>query len=135
MKDMMKIQQARATVPSMKPASTSVDRSKPGNRTFGNVLAEQLRQKEPLKQKEDIVFSRHAVERLHQRNIQLTPNEMDRLNRGFHRAEEKGIRETLIMMDNRAFIASVQNRTVITATVEESLKEQAFTNIDGAVIV
>ncbi|RQD67759.1 MAG: hypothetical protein D5S00_09650, partial [Tindallia sp. MSAO_Bac2] len=29
----------------------------------------------------------------------------------------------------------IQNKTVITAAVDEQLKEQAFTNIDGAVIV
>ena len=115
------------------PSNPNTDRpaNKPGSsgKVFGDVLTHQL------KQKEGVVFSKHAAERLQQRNIQLSPQELSRLDQGLNRAAQKGIRETLIMMDNRAFIASVQNKTVITAAVEEQLKEQTFTNIDGAVIV
>jgi len=91
--------------------------------------------KEQLQQQSEVVFSKHATDRLMQRNITLSPQEMTRINQGLDRAAQKGIKETLIMMDNRAFIASVKNKTVITAAVEEQLKENVFTNIDGAVIV
>ncbi len=97
--------------------------------SFVQVLNDQLQQKS------NVVFSKHANERLMQRNIQLTPKELSRINQGLDRAAQKGIKETLIMMDNRAFIASVINKTVITASVDEQLKENVFTNIDGAVIV
>ena len=38
-------------------------------------------------------------------------------------------------MDNMAFVVSVKNNVVITAVNNEELKENVFTNIDGAVIV
>lgn len=97
--------------------------------SFGQILNEQLHQKS------EVIFSRHATERLAQRNINLTSEEVSRINNGLNKAAQKGIKETLIMMDNRAFIASVNNKTIITASVDEQLKENVFTNIDGAVIV
>ncbi|SMP47259.1 TIGR02530 family flagellar biosynthesis protein [Anoxynatronum buryatiense] len=90
---------------------------------------------EHVQRQHHVVFSKHATERLMQRNIILTPQEILRIDAGISQAAKKGIKETLIMMDNRAFIASVKNKTVITATVEDQLKDQVFTNIDGAVIV
>ena len=48
-------------------------------------------------------------------------------------AEAKGIKESLVMMDNLAFIVNVKNSTVITAVTGE--EERIFSNIDGAVIV
>lgn len=84
---------------------------------------------------EDIKFSKHALERLRNRNIQLSKEELSRINTGVEKAEEKGVNEALILMGNKAFIASVKNRTIITAASDEQLKENVFTNIDGAVIV
>ncbi|MEN1759445.1 TIGR02530 family flagellar biosynthesis protein [Anoxynatronum sibiricum] len=97
--------------------------------SFKHILNEQVQKQH------QVVFSKHATERLMQRNIKLTPQEILRIDAGINQAAKKGIKETLIMMDNRAFIASVKNKTVITATVEDQLKDQVFTNIDGAVIV
>lgn len=125
----MKIQKGFNPIPLNTEQGRSTHKPICDGKGFGDVLANQL------KQKEGVMFSKHAAERLQQRNIQLTAQELKRLDQGLNRAAQKGIRETLIMMDNRAFIASVQNKTVITAAVEDQLKEQTFTNIDGAVIV
>jgi hypothetical protein len=38
------------------------------------------------------------------------------------------------MIDNQAFILSTMNNKVITAVNNDDLKENIFTNIDGAVI-
>ncbi len=48
-------------------------------------------------------------------------------------ADTKGIQESLVMLDDMAFIVNIPNHTVITAV---NPKEDAavFTNIDGAVI-
>lgn len=88
-----------------------------------------------LEKAQQVKFSKHASQRLSQRDIQLTPQEMERLSSGVNKAKSKGVRSALIMMDNKVFVASVTNNTVITASTEEQLKEQVFTNIDGAVIV
>ncbi len=82
-----------------------------------------------------VKFSKHALQRLNNREVALSDQEVARLNEGVHKAKRKGVREALIMMDNKVFVASVRNNTIITAAVDEQLKEGVFTNIDGAVIV
>lgn len=89
--------------------------------------------KKEIKKNQNIKFSKHALERLGQRKIQLTTKEVDKIDNAISRAAEKGIKETLIIMNNKAFIASVPNRTVITAAADNQLKESVFTNIDGAI--
>ncbi len=84
---------------------------------------------------QDVKFSKHALQRLEARNIHLNNLEINRINNGLKKASEKGIKETLILMDNKAFVASVHNKTIITAALDEQLKENVFSNIDGAVIV
>ena len=80
-------------------------------------------------------FSKHAGERLEERNITLSIEQMKRLEEATVRAGEKGIKESLMLMDNMAFIVNVKNSTVITAMDQTDNKDNIFTNIDGAVIV
>ncbi|MCI8510051.1 MAG: flagellar protein [Lachnospiraceae bacterium] len=82
-----------------------------------------------------VIFSKHANERLASRNINLNDDQMNRLNKGVMQAKEKSINESLVMMDNIAFIVNVKNNTVITAMDQENNDSNVFTNIDGAVIV
>lgn len=88
-----------------------------------------------IKSSDQVKFSKHAMDRLNSRNIELTDDELGRINDGVDKAKTKGVREALIMMDNKVFVASVQNKTIITAALDEQLKDNVFTNIDGAVIV
>lgn len=80
-------------------------------------------------------FSAHAKERLALRNINLSGEDLNRMNDAVNKAASKGARQSLLVMDNQAFIVSVTNRTVITALDGGSMKENVFTNIDSAVIV
>ena len=82
-----------------------------------------------------VSFSRHANERLSSRNIRLNEEQMLRLNEGVKQAKEQSIQESLVMMDNIAFIVNVKNNTVITAMDQNTNDSNVFTNIDGAVIV
>ena len=88
-----------------------------------------------LARQSEVKFSKHAIERLQKRNIALTKDELGRINEAVNIAAEKGVKETLIIMGNSAFIANVKNRMIITAATEENLKNNVFTNIDGAVII
>lgn len=91
---------------------------------------------EILKEKQattDLKFSKHANERLASRNIDLTDDQYKRLEIGAKKAYEKGIKESLVMVDNLAFIVNIKNNTVITAVNDGD--EKIFTNIDGAVII
>jgi flagellar operon protein len=78
-------------------------------------------------------FSKHASNRLIDRNINLTGEQMERLEEGIGKASQKGIRDSLVLMDNLALVVNVSSRTVITAISEP--RDNVFSNIDGAVIV
>lgn len=80
-------------------------------------------------------FSKHAAQRLSTRNIELTDSQMERLEEGTAKASQKGIKESLVLVDQLAFIVNVPNQTVVTAMQQNETDEQIFTNIDGAVIM
>ena len=80
-------------------------------------------------------FSKHASSRLSTRNIELTPEQMQRLNEGTAKASMKGIKESLVLVDSLAFIVNIPSNTVITAMDNSEANEIIYTNIDGAVIM
>lgn len=90
---------------------------------------------EILEQKSSVKFSKHAACRLADRNISLTEEQLERLNDGAKKAEEKGIKDSLVIVDKLAFIVNVPNNTVVTAMDSEETTENVFTNINGAVIM
>lgn len=79
-----------------------------------------------------IKFSRHASERLQTRQIAMSNEQRERLQTAAEQAREKGMKESLVMVDNLAFIVNVRNNTVITAV--KDTEQAVFTNIDGAII-
>ncbi len=83
----------------------------------------------------ELKFSKHADLRLKQRDITLTDEQLSRLSEGTMKASQKGIKESLVLMDNIAFIVNTQNNTVVTAMDKDMNEENIFTNIDGAVII
>lgn len=83
----------------------------------------------------EVRFSAHAKDRMASRNIQLSESELARLNQGIARIDAKGGRDSLVLMDQLAFVVNVPNRTVITAVDAPSLREAVFTQIDSAVVV
>ncbi len=119
--------------PNNKPTSSPQPTQKPGiqniQSNFGTVL------KEKIQEKTEVKFSKHAELRLQSRNIQLSSNQMERIKDGVSKAEEKGVKDSLILVDNLALVVNVKNKTVVTAASTNDLKENIFTNIDGAVIV
>ena len=80
-------------------------------------------------------FSKHAANRLAERNIELTDNQMERLQESALKAGAKGIHDSLVIVDQLAFIVNVPNSTVVTAMKQAEADENVFTNIDGAVII
>jgi flagellar operon protein len=100
-----------------------------GGPAFADVLAGRLEQGPG-----SVRFSGHALERLQRRGIQMDAAALDRLNGGVARAAAKGSRDSLVLLDDTAFVVSVRNKTVVTAVDRDHMKEQVFTNIDSAVI-
>jgi flagellar operon protein len=106
--------------------------SKAAGADFGQVFEEKLQ--EAFQEGQPLKFSRHAQERLDARNIRLTPQHLERLDQAVSKARGKGARDSLVLLDDMAFVVSVRNRTVITAVDGEARQGNVFTNIDCAVI-
>jgi flagellar operon protein len=103
-----------------------------GNTGTAAVGFESILQK-AVDQSNGVKFSKHAEMRMHARNIDLTQNQKDKLNNAVLAAKQKGVKDSLVIMDDMAFVVNVNSKTVITAANNNDLKENIFTNIDGAV--
>lgn len=102
------------------------------NAAFKDLLNEKIRNEEKVEN--DVVFSKHANERIKERNIDVSASITEKLNEAAEQAKEKGLKNVLVMIENQAFIISTMNNKVVTAVNSQDLKENIFTNIDGAVI-
>ncbi len=100
---------------------------KPG-KSFGEILSE-------MQQTQEITFSKHAQARTDERNIKLSQTDLDRLGAAMQKAQEKGLRDTLIFMNDTAFIVNIPSKVVVTVMDNAETHENVFTNIDGAVIL
>ena len=100
-----------------------------GADSFQSILGDKL------KEHSEIAFSKHAVKRASENNIELTIEKLQRLNQGVKMASEKNLDDTLILVGNTAFLVNVKNNTVITAVNSNDAKGNVFTNIDGTVII
>lgn len=114
-----------------------LSKSKTIERNLGTEVSfeEILKSKQEIKTETELKFSKHAANRLADRNIDLTQEQMQRLEKGTKKASEKGINESMVLIDQLAFIVSVKNNTVITAMEQKEANDNIFTNIDGAVII
>ena len=79
-------------------------------------------------------FSNHAEARLRARNIHLSPEQRERIERAVEAADRKGAKESLILLDDVALVVSIRNRTVITAIDARHRRSNVFTHIDSAVL-
>lgn len=103
--------------------------------SFEDILKQRFAEKSESKESAELKFSKHAVQRLNERNISLSDEQLERLQDGARRSSEKGIKESLVVMDDFAFIVNTQKNTVITAMEQGRQGENIYTNIDGAVFV
>ena len=82
-----------------------------------------------------LTFSKHAMERVEERGIEVTPHLIERLSDSVARAEAKGATNILALERSMAFIINVPNGRVITTMSQDEMKDNIFTNIDGAVFL
>lgn len=81
----------------------------------------------------NLKFSNHAQKRLESRNISLTDDGINRLANAIDKAEKRGGKESLVMVDDMAFIVNVKDRLVVTALDSKTRGEGVFTQIDSVV--
>ena len=97
------------------------------DKSFRDVL------KDVKNKKEGFTVSKHAAQRLNE--INFTEDDMNKIEKGFQIAKEKNSKNTVMIYKDIALIASVENKTLITAVEKERAKENIFTNVDSVVIL
>jgi flagellar operon protein len=120
------------SVPSVQPGERPLEQRGVQDRALFEAT---LKQETERSQAEGLRFSGHAVDRLRSRSIPMDQGLTTKLLAATERAREKGIEDALILSKSTAFIVNVPNKTVITACDLQSLKDQVFTKIDGAVLI
>ena len=84
---------------------------------------------------QELKISKHASERMQERNIEISKQEWQQITDKVFEAREKGVKQPLVLTDEAAFIVSAKNATVITAMDRYEAKSQLFTNIDGTIVL
>lgn len=121
------ISQADKIKPQQTKNHAEIQRSGLQGQSFGEILNEKIQK--------ELSFSKHAAMRTEERNIQVTGEDLNRLDEACSKAGEKGIKEALFIMNDSAFIVNTPNRTVITVVDKNEMKNNIFTNIDGAMFL
>ena len=82
----------------------------------------------------EVSFSLHARQRLEQRQLNLSEQELDRLEKAVGALSRKGGKLSLVLLDQLSMLVSIVNRRVITVAGQEQLDQNVFTNIDSAAV-
>lgn len=81
-----------------------------------------------------VQFSEHALKRVDQRQIPLDGGQLDRLQKAMDTLSQRGGRQSLVMLDQVAYVVHVPSHTVVTAIQPDQSKDRVFTQIDFVVI-
>jgi len=84
---------------------------------------------------QELTFSKHAKQRLAQRNIDIDGGLINKIDGALKKAAGKNIKNVLLISDDTAFIVNVDNNVVVTAMNVEEMRENIITKIDGTVII
>ncbi|MDO5062382.1 MAG: TIGR02530 family flagellar biosynthesis protein [Peptostreptococcaceae bacterium] len=96
--------------------------------SFSKILHERLEHKE-------VKFSKHAMERAAQRGIEIESKLMSDISEAVDKARMKGVKDIVVIGKQGAFVVNVANNTVVTSMNPMEMKNNIFTNIDGAVMI
>jgi len=124
MADPIRVQSTSGGLPVSRPAASTARPATNGT-SFADVLAQTRTQQ--------VRFSNHAQKRLETRQIALSEEGLNRLSSAVDKAEKHGGRESLVMVDDMAFIVNVKDRLVVTAIDPQSRGDGVFTQIDSVV--
>jgi flagellar operon protein len=118
-----------APVPGTVPATREIGPSRPhsGLGTFAQELSAAAEDRE-------LHLSSHALRRLEQRGIEIGPTQLDRLSSAFDQLAGKGGRQSVVMLDQVAYVVNVPSKTVVTAVGPNDDHSSVFTKIDSVVI-
>ncbi|WP_040980118.1 TIGR02530 family flagellar biosynthesis protein [Oceanobacillus jeddahense] len=98
---------------------------KQGNVSFREILEDQ----------QGLTISKHAADRMQERNIQFSSEEWQSIQDKVKEAKQKGVKDALVVVDGNAMVVSVKNNTIITALNQSETDKKVFTNIDGTILL
>ena len=116
--------------PGHKPQATPTADGNSFRELLDSRLRAQAQQHAPV-----LSFSKHAQARTAERGISLSEADLQKLDLAAEKAQAKGLTDTLVFMNNTAFIVNIPGRVVVTVVDQNDTEPQVFTNIDGAVMV
>ncbi|MBC5635966.1 flagellar protein [Ornithinibacillus sp. BX22] len=88
-----------------------------------------------LKEQQELKVSKHASDRLQERNIHLNDTQWKIINEKVTEARAKGVTDSLVVMNNTALLVSAKNNTVVTAMSLDEASNRIFTNINGTILI
>lgn len=95
------------------------------NTNFNDVLAAQ----------NELKISKHASERMKERNIEIPDQLWQTIGEKVHEARQKGVIDSLVVLDKAALLISAKNNTVVTAMERAETENRIFTNINGTILI
>ncbi len=102
---------------------------KSDHKAFEKTFMEAVKKTEQANQ--TVKMSSHAMERMSQRDIILSDEDLSKITDAVNHLESKGAKESLLLYKDLAFIASIKNKTIITAMSGHEV--DTITNIDSFV--
>lgn len=88
-----------------------------------------------LKNAEQLKISKHAQERLSERNIKIPDHQWQTIRERMNEAKQKGVTDSLVVMNDAALLVSTKNNTVVTAMNYDEAESKIFTNINGTILI
>ncbi|MCM3594296.1 flagellar protein [Metabacillus idriensis] len=82
-----------------------------------------------------IKISKHAKQRMSDRGIVVEEHQWSKMKEKMSEARSKGVNDSLVLLEQAAFIVNVKNNIVITAMNRKEANDQIFTNINGTIIL
>lgn len=83
----------------------------------------------------EVKVSKHAQQRLMERNIQISAAKWHEISQKMNEAKGKGITDAIVVTGETSLVVSTKNNTVVTALSNEEASNQIFTNINGAIVL
>jgi len=99
--------------------------NKPTSKDFKNIL----------NNIQEVKISKHAQQRLKERNIHIDQNQWQAIGEKMSEAKQKGVTDSLVVMNDAALLVSTKNHTVVTAMGREEATSRVFTNINGTILM
>ncbi|HLR74698.1 MAG TPA: TIGR02530 family flagellar biosynthesis protein [Virgibacillus sp.] len=112
--------------PTIYPTSSTKLTPKTSSKTsFKDILAHV----QPLK------VSKHAKQRLVERNINISDKQWQKISHKVKEAKQKGVINSVVITNDATLLVSAKNNTVVTAMNREEATDKIFTNINGTILL